>query len=687
MAIKLGTNNNETLNGTAGWDTLYALAGNDMLFGGTGRDILSGGDGNDTLEGGAGGDSLHGGAGADVFKYSNFNHVINDKITDFSAEDKLDFSAIANAKFIGNAQFSGVAGEIRYYSNGINPLVGNNYGYTYLSIDTDGDAEGDVFLSLSGSSFGFTETVSNSKILTIAANQTINGTAAAQSLTGGAGNDTIDGAAGNDSLTGGGGNDVLQGGDGNDVLIGGLGNDNLTGGAGADTFRFNSPDDFLPINYNNFDNYYYYYANVSDTITDFASGDKIVFNFQGISFIGQNAFTGTPGQYHYSQSHNGSTIDLLEFDFDGDKNADASIVLSGLSAAKISLEEKVGGSNQLTIAVNQNLTGTSVAETLKGGNGYDTINGNAGNDSLVGGSSNDILNGGDDNDILVGGLGADNLTGGLGNDVFKYNSLIELGNNTSRYDPIMGSIYNRDVITDFLAGDKINLSAIAGLSFVGVGNAFSGVANQVIVYDDYNATLLQIDTNGDKYADYSLQLSDNLTIEETVAGSSVFQVAEDKTLNGTATNNTLTGGNGNDVLYGLSGNDSLVGDYGKDTLNGGDGDDLLLGGLGADNLTGGLGNDVFKFSSLDEVKYNNGYETITDFATGDKINLSGIDANPLLAGDQAFSFIGNASFSGVAGELRYSGYDISGDVNGDMNPDFYIYLTGYPTLTTTDFVL
>ena len=105
MAIKLGTANKDTVIGTSDWDTLYGFAGNDTL---------SGGDGNDVLEGGTGADSLFGGAGADVFKYTSFKQAKGDTIADFSAEDTLDFSAIAGASFIGNAPFSGVAGQIRY---------------------------------------------------------------------------------------------------------------------------------------------------------------------------------------------------------------------------------------------------------------------------------------------------------------------------------------------------------------------------------------------------------------------------------------------------------------------------------------------------------------------------------------------------------------------------------------------
>jgi serralysin len=54
--IQVGTDGNDTLNGTAGPDILVGLKGNDVLNGGYGRDILAGGEGVDTLTGGYGKD-------------------------------------------------------------------------------------------------------------------------------------------------------------------------------------------------------------------------------------------------------------------------------------------------------------------------------------------------------------------------------------------------------------------------------------------------------------------------------------------------------------------------------------------------------------------------------------------------------------------------------------------------------
>jgi Ca2+-binding RTX toxin-like protein len=229
---------NETSNGSkiltvAANQTLKGTDADEILIGGSGKDTLYGGNGNDTLLGGENEDYLVGGTGADVFKYSKLIDAKSDGITDFSYQDSVDFSAIANAKFIGSSEFTGKSGEIRYYNNG---SVHNRV--TFLSIDTDGDAQSDITVFFYGNSFSFQEAISGSKILTIAGNQILTGTSADETLTGGVGNDKLFGGNGNDTLLGGEGNDTLIGDNGNDVLIAGFGLDTLTGGAGNNVCNY-----------------------------------------------------------------------------------------------------------------------------------------------------------------------------------------------------------------------------------------------------------------------------------------------------------------------------------------------------------------------------------------------------------------------------------------------------------------
>lgn len=70
----------------------------DILTGNRGDNVIFGGAGNDTLSGGRGADTLTGGSGADTFSFDkkhvasgNTHHGV-DRITDFGAGDRLDFS-------------------------------------------------------------------------------------------------------------------------------------------------------------------------------------------------------------------------------------------------------------------------------------------------------------------------------------------------------------------------------------------------------------------------------------------------------------------------------------------------------------------------------------------------------------------------------------------------------------------
>lgn len=154
-----------------------------------------------------------------------------------------------------------------------------------------------------------------------------------------------------------------------------------------------------------------------------------------------------------------------------------------------------------------------------------------------------------------------------------------------------------------------------------------------------------------------------------------------------ATGKSLSGGSGNDVLTGGAGNDRLVGGDGDDHLSGGAGNDVLRGGPGKDILVGGAGADTFQFGKA--TVGSTSIDRISDFshAQGDKIDLSEIDANLGKGGDQAFHYIAADAFSGTAGELRYQGGILSGDVDGDGHVDFAIELSNASKLVAADFLL
>ncbi|MFB2551172.1 M10 family metallopeptidase C-terminal domain-containing protein [Ensifer soli] len=151
---------------------------------------------------------------------------------------------------------------------------------------------------------------------------------------------------------------------------------------------------------------------------------------------------------------------------------------------------------------------------------------------------------------------------------------------------------------------------------------------------------------------------------------------------------------GNDTITGTRSADVLIGGRGNDTLKGEGGNDELIGGAGADKLYGGAGADTFVFESTrDSTLAARGQDTIYGFSRvqRDQIDLSEIDANIRLSGDQSFAFIGQKAFSGAAGELRFektaSGTFVYGDTNGDKRADIAIHLDKAITLAAKDFIL
>jgi Ca2+-binding RTX toxin-like protein len=189
-----------------------------------------------------------------------------------------------------------------------------------------------------------------------------------------------------------------------------------------------------------------------------------------------------------------------------------------------------------------------------------------------------------------------------------------------------------------------------------------------------------------------------------VAGVTLTGNSAANTLNGTPENDTLNGAGGSDTLNGLGGNDFLVGGNGHDILVGGPGDDILngssgndrlIGGPGADTLTGGFGRDVFVYASLEEAGTLAARDLITDFQRlSDRIDLSAIDANSGVAGDQAFQFLAQqgAAFTG-AGQVRFV-HDaaanktyVEANVDANLGADFSIELNGIVQLTQANFGL
>jgi serralysin len=246
-------------------------------------------------------------------------------------------------------------------------------------------------------------------------------------------------------------------------------------------------------------------------------------------------------------------------------------------------------------------------------------------------TGNDTLNGAAGNDTLNGAAGDDTLNGGDGNDVLRGGAGADVHNG--------GAGIDRAQYNDSPVGLTVDLQTPANNTGIAIGDSYIAVENL-----------------------YGSNFNDNLR--------------------GNAGANTIWGGTGNDILHGRAGND---------TLNGGDGNDVLIGGLGRDSMNGGGGFDRFDFNSISESLPGLNRDVITGFVgngnlAGDRIDVSTIDANVLLGGNQAFTFIAGAAFS-AAGQLRYSGGVLQGSTDADATSEFAIQLAGAPTLIAADIIL
>ncbi|MFT3972760.1 MAG: M10 family metallopeptidase C-terminal domain-containing protein [Amaricoccus sp.] len=279
--------------------------------------------------------------------------------------------------------------------------------------------------------------------------------------------------------------------------------------------------------------------------------------------------------------------------------------------------------------------GNASANAMETGAGNDSLTGGAGNDTLSSGAGHDRLFGGAGQDVLVGGAGRDTMVGGDGNDVYV--------------------VFGPDRLVEAADGGRDSIGAVVDyrlpLNFEALvlyGSAVSGWGNGT---------------------------------RNWLAGNEQANV-----LDGLAGGDVLAGFAGADTLVGGFGDNSLLGGFGRDRLIGGAGDDNLLGGAHGDWLTGGAGDDVFGFVKASDSAPSL-RDVISDFGTGDTIDLSEIDARSDHAGEDAFRYIGARTFDGTSGEVRYAHGLLSGDVDGDGAADFVIRVLGAPALHADDLVL
>ena len=294
--------------------------------------------------------------------------------------------------------------------------------------------------------------------------------------------------------------------------------------------------------------------------------------------------------------------------------------------------EGVDGLGRFEIISDINFDTSSEDDLFVGSTNDDTIFGFDGNDTFAGRLGNDFLNGDNGNDTLYGDSGNDNLSGGSGIDsLFGGNGEDNL-NGGSGDDTLDGGLGD-----DFLAGESGNDLLAGGL---GVDSLFGGDGHDALV--------------------------------------------------GNAGNDLLSGEGFSDSLHGGDGDDSLFGGDGDDILYGDTDNDLLVGSTGADTLYGGSGADKFFFNSTNDSGIeSSARDIIKDFLSSenDKIDLSAIDANINLEGDQQFTYIGSASFTNLGHQARFSDGILYLTTDADTDAEMAIELTNVSSLSSSDFIL
>jgi len=480
-------------------------------------------------------------------------------------------------------------------------------------------------------------------------------------LAGGTGGNTLDASGftrGRVILDGGAGDDTLIGSasTGN-VLIGGQGNDSLTGGGALDRVRARGDIDFTLTD-----------SQLTGLGTDRLTSIEQAKLIGGASDnrIDVSAFTGT----RTVLVGGGGDDTLVGRKGDGiDKVGSHGNFNLTLTDSQLSGE----GTDKLVAIDGAFLAGGADGNTLDASaftRGRVSLDGDAGDDILKGGTGNDVLNGGAGDDALFGGLGTDGVKGKGDTDwTLTDTQLIGLGTDT--LDNIEWA---------FLIGgpghNVLDASSFAGTMAFLVG---SGGDDSLIGRAD------GIDVVRAR-GDFDFELTDN---ELRGLGTDSLVDIDRAELTGDSGANAFDASAytvGKVYIAAGGGDDTLLGGTAKDRLDGGLGNDMIDGGLGRDSLSGGLGADTFRFKSVAEAALG---DVIRDFdlADGDRIDLSAVDADVTVAGDQTFDTFSQADvFSGTfssAAALFFerSTQTLFGNVDGESEADFSIRLVGIDNLT------
>ena len=709
---------NDTLLGEAGSDTLLGLAGNDSLNGGSGDDSLDGGDGDDVITDNSGMNTFLGGLGNDTLI----------AVGDLGLLDGGDGDDLFQLQYIGDATVTGGAGidTIDVLTSGYSGTltapprtVDLDQGYSFDGGVFQGVWSGiENFLSWANVAITLIGNISNNLLQASSQNDVLLGESGDDTLLGLAGNDTLNGGAGNDTMTGGTGNDTYAVGSAGDVVIeySGEGTDTVqtwinytlgnflerlelrgaattgTGNALNNTLVGNTLDNVL--NGAGGDDYMIGGTGNDTYVVDTAGDVVIEYNGQGTdtvqawinytlgNFVERLELQGTATNGTGNALNNtlvGNTLDNVLNGAGGDDymiggTGNDTYVVD--TAGDVVIEYNGQGTDTVQAWINYTLGNFVERLELQGTATNGT--GNALNNTLVGNTLDNVLNGAGGDDYMIGGTGNDTyVVDTAGDVVIEYN-----GQGTDTVQAWINYTLGNFVERLELQGGATNGTGNA-LNNTLVGNTLDNVLNGA-TGDDYMIGGTGNDT-------YVVGSAGDVVIEYNGQGTDTVQAWISYTLGNFVERLELQGGATNGTGNAL--NNTLVGNSQNNVLDGGDGNDYIRGGLGSDTIYGGAGSDTFLYFNIDESPAGPASrDTIMDFDSSDRINLSGMDADGSgIAGNGTFNWLATSGFTNTAGELRYSVYGsnsiVEADTDGDGVADFQLLLMNVTSLDVNDFTL
>ena len=277
---------------------------------------------------------------------------------------------------------------------------------------------------------------------------------------------------------------------------------------------------------------------------------------------------------------------------------------------------------------------------------------------------------GDDTITWSTGSGRDYIDGGAGT---LDRVIINGNNNAETY-----VVYSNTDDWDGAGAGTGSSAAHAGLTGLKAGTEIVITRDGVIVAELDNVEEITINTSGGN---------------DTVLGVGDFG-ATSLSFN-TITINARSGSDTVDVS-------GIVSDH-RVLLIGSGSDDQVVGGMrpqdvainyiqarnAVEVLSGTAADDIFTFATVKQAKG----DTITNFETGDVIDLSRIDATNLITGNQSFTLVNGpvaqrGDLSVTIEEVGGVDYTvITGNISGDNTPEFRITLQGEHNLTAANFIL